>query len=112
MRKINKKDMSTLKPYEDVMRTAIDTMTYRGLTNIDLTRLSGLYLELLDQRTNISCGTCVLDMLVRLGRLYFREKERLNNEHIEHIKLDKENERNTYSIYTENPASISHDSVC
>lgn len=70
MRKFTKEDYEAVKKYEHHFDTAIDSSFVTGLQSIDLKLIAALYFELLDRRANISCGSCVLDMMRSVGRLY------------------------------------------
>lgn len=71
--KLTKEQMEALKPYESYMRTAVRARwaSNPGMQGIDTLRR--VWEEATGSRRNMSasCGVCILNLLMDVGRLYF-----------------------------------------
>jgi hypothetical protein len=77
MRKFNDSDYELVKKYESHFERAIKSRYCSGLLQDDLKVISRVYRETLNRQANLSCGGCVLQMLVSVGRLYNVYKKEL-----------------------------------
>ena len=67
---------AALAPFEDNFRTAIDGEWTRRIRTPDQLRIKEIYEAATKSRIpfNQGCGTCLLNLLKRAGRLYFADK--------------------------------------
>ena len=67
---------AALAPFEDNFRTAIDGEWSRRIRTPDQLRIKEIYEAATRSRIpfNQGCGTCLLNLLKRAGRLYFADK--------------------------------------
>lgn len=67
---------AALAPFEDNFRTAIDGEWTRRVRTPDQLRIKDIYEAATKSRIpfNQGCGTCLLNLLKRAGRLYFADK--------------------------------------
>ena len=67
---------AALAPFEDNFRTAIDGEWTRRVRTPDQLRIKEIYEAATRSRIpfNQGCGTCLLNLLKRAGRLYFADK--------------------------------------
>lgn len=73
---------AALAPFEDNFRTAIDGEWTRRVRTPDQLRIKEIYEAATRSRIpfNQGCGTCLLNLLKRAGRLFFQDKtERVAN---------------------------------
>ena len=68
---------AALAPFEDNFRTAIDGEWTRRVRTPDQLRIKEIYEAATRSRIpfNQGCGTCLLNLLKRAGRLYFADKK-------------------------------------
>lgn len=59
------------------MRTALRSGWARGIGNRATLEMAGIYEEATGTKypVNVGCGPCILDLMKRVGRLYFAQKE-------------------------------------
>lgn len=69
-----KADMKTLKQYEDNLRKATYHGYARNLTRMDIDKIVSIYVRTtsIPVHVNYSCGVCQLQILQRVGEIYFR----------------------------------------
>ena len=69
---------AALAPFEDNFRTAIDGEWTRRIRTPDQLRIKDIYEAATKSRIpfNQGCGTCLLNLLKRAGRLFFQDKEK------------------------------------
>ena len=72
---------AALAPFEDNFRTAIDGEWTRRVRTPDQLRIKEIYEAATRSRIpfNQGCGTCLLNLLKRAGRLYFADKAEREN---------------------------------
>ena len=72
---------AALAPFEDNFRTAIDGEWTRRIRTPDQLRIKDIYEAATKSRIpfNQGCGTCLLNLLKRAGRLFFQDKEKREN---------------------------------
>ena len=72
---------AALAPFEDNFRTAIDGEWTRRVRTPDQLRIKEIYEAATRSRIpfNQGCGTCLLNLLKRAGRLFFQDKEKREN---------------------------------
>ena len=75
MRPFNKNDYDLVKDYERDFTRAINSRYATGLMTDELDAIQKVYNETLNRQANLSCGTCVLQMMTSVGRLYFHYKK-------------------------------------
>ena len=68
---------AALAPFEDNFRTAIDGEWTRRIRTADQLRIKEIYEAATKSRIpfNQGCGTCLLNLLKRAGRLFFQDKD-------------------------------------
>ena len=69
---------AALAPFEDNFRTAIGGEWTRRIRTPDQLRIKEIYEAATKSRIpfNQGCGTCLLNLLKRAGRLFFQDKEK------------------------------------
>ena len=76
MGKLTKEEMAQLAPYESHLRNAVYShfMITPGRTAIKL--MDGIYHRVTGSplRTDATCASCIMNVLTRLGRIYFAQK--------------------------------------
>ena len=73
MKKITKKQRATLKKYELNMQTALYSNYVRAMSAKAVDEVRVVYEEIIGKpyRVTNTCGACVLDLLKRVGQIYF-----------------------------------------
>ena len=76
MVKLTKEEMAQLAPYEDHLRNAVFSrfMISPGRTAVMM--MDGIYRRATGStlRTDPVCFSCIMNVLIRLGRIYFEQK--------------------------------------
>lgn len=69
--------METLSAFEDRFRSSIYFDYYRNLSAGNLDKIASVYDEATGKRSNRnwSCGTCIMNYLREVGKIYFKDKE-------------------------------------
>lgn len=73
MKKITKKQKAVLAKYELNMQTALYSNYVRAMSAKAVEEVRAIYEDLIGQpfRVTSNCGACVLDLLKRVGQIYF-----------------------------------------
>lgn len=79
MKPFDKEDYKKVKQYEDKFNTAINSRYITGMTQSDLKFIAEVYKGTLDRNVNLTCSSCVIQMLSSVGRMYFAYKENVKN---------------------------------
>lgn len=79
MRKFDKTDFEKVRHLEPKFESAINSRYVTGLLQDDLKTVAAIYKECLNRQANIACGSCVLQMMTQVGRLYRAYKETNSN---------------------------------
>lgn len=74
-----------LEKYEDNLRKALRFSFVRGLTSGDMQQIADIYFELtgIRKKVNHSCASCRVELLKRVGKLYFDYKNEKTKELID-----------------------------
>lgn len=77
-----KQQLDTLSAYEDRFRSSLYFDYYRNLSANSLERIADVYDEATGKKTqrNWSCGTCIMNYLREVGKIYFKDKEEYEKE--------------------------------
>lgn len=75
--KFSSEQMARLSQWESSMRSAVRSGWARGIGSRATLEVASIYEEATGQKhpVNVGCGPCILDLLQRVGRLYFAQKE-------------------------------------
>lgn len=78
----SKEDFEFLSGFEVQFNTAIKSHFVRMDNRITLARLDSIYNKVFGKKSNLlgGCNRCVCDCMVKLGTLYFKDKEKIENE--------------------------------
>ena len=75
------KDLEILEKYESWFRTAIKADYIRALWDSDIKILIPIYEKWTGKKISVnSCGKCKLDFMKKLGKLYFENKQKLEED--------------------------------
>lgn len=78
MKKFTTEEMQVLSQWEPNMRTAIDSKYLRNVGRLGVKAISDIRARQLGVKevyVNSSCASCILDLLQRVGKDYFSQKE-------------------------------------
>lgn len=83
---------NALAPFEDNYKTAIDLGYSRYPGQAAVNTMFNIYRDLTNTRTNInrSCSVCILHLVQKVGKLYFAEKTRREEEALKAKPVEEE----------------------
>ena len=83
--KLTQEELDKLAPYEQNMRTAVRSKYLRNVGRSGLAVMIPIYERATGYRIHVNdtCGTCILDFLQRLGRIYFADKDEINARNVD-----------------------------
>nr|DAV91394.1 MAG TPA: hypothetical protein [Bacteriophage sp.] len=95
MKELTKEQYEYLSKFDNRFKCAVRANYCRNIQKEDTERMRAIYEELIEQpyKMNINCGTCVLNLIKRLGVYYFEYVEKLKT--IEDEGANKEESRET-----------------
>lgn len=75
--KFTNEQMAKLSEWESNMRSAVRSGWARGIGSHATQEMASIYESATGRKhpVNVGCGPCILDLLQRVGRLYFEQKE-------------------------------------
>lgn len=84
---------NALAQYEDNYKTAIDLGYSRYPGQAGVNTMFNIYRDLTNTRTNMnrSCSVCILHLVQKVGKLYFAEKTRREEEALKAKAVEEEN---------------------
>ena len=83
---------NALAPFEDNYKTAIDLGYSRYPGQAGVNTMFNIYRDLTNTRTNMnrSCSVCILHLVQKVGKLYFAEKTRREEEALKAKAVEEE----------------------
>lgn len=103
MTKFTDEQMARLAQWEPSLRTAVRSGWARGIGSRATLEMAGIYEAATGEKhpVNVGCGPCILDLMKRVGSMYFAQKdanesgkERSGADDGAKVKRAKKSERN------------------
>lgn len=90
--KMTDEQFNALAPFEDNYKTAIDLGYSRYPGQAGVNTMFNIYRDLTNTRTNMnrSCSVCILHLVQKVGKLYFAEKTRREEEALKAKAVEEE----------------------
>lgn len=90
--KMTDEQFNALAQYEDNYKTAIDLGYSRYPGQAGVNTMFNIYRDLTDTRVNMnrSCSVCILHLVQKVGKLYFAEKTRREEEALKAKAVEEE----------------------
>lgn len=90
--KMTDEQFNALAQYEDNYKTAIDLGYSRYPGQAGVNTMFNIYRDLTNTRTNMnrSCSVCILHLVQKVGKLYFAEKTRREEEALKAKAVEEE----------------------